>query len=129
MTTTNASDALQLAERLMTAITAGNIAEVRNIYAPNAVIWHNNDNLEQSVDENLAVLGWVVKNISHLRYEQIRRHRTESGFVQQHVLRGTASNGQPLEVPACLVCTVKDGHITRLEEYLDTAHLAPLLAR
>ncbi len=121
------SDAhLQLAERLMAAITAGNVDEVRNIYAPDAVIWHNNDNLEQSVDDNLAVLGWVVKHIANLRYEIIRRQRTDSGFVQQHVLRGTAPNGQPLEVPACLVCTVQDGRITRLDEYLDTAHLAPL---
>ncbi|MBI1816725.1 MAG: nuclear transport factor 2 family protein [Deltaproteobacteria bacterium] len=118
---------LQLAERLMAAIMAGNVDEVRHIYAPNAVIWHNNDNLEQSVDENLAVLGWVVKHVSNLRYEIIRRQRMDSGFVQQHVLRGTAPNGKPLEVPACLVCTVQDGRITRLDEYLDTAHLAPLV--
>jgi ketosteroid isomerase-like protein len=122
------SDAhLQLAERLMAAITVGNVDEVRHIYAPNAVIWHNNDNLEQSVDDNLAVLGWVVKHISNLRYEIVRRQRTDSGFVQQHVLRGTAPNGKPLEVPACLVCTVRDGRITRLDEYLDSAHLAPLV--
>jgi ketosteroid isomerase-like protein len=32
-------------------------------------------------------------------------------------------------VPACVVCTVKNGRITRLDEYLDTAQLAPLSAR
>ena len=119
-------DHLQIGERLMAAIMAGNVDAVRQIYSPDAVIWHNNDNVTQSVDENLAVLGWVVKHIANLRYENVRRQRTESGFVQQHVLRGTAPNGKPLEVPACLVCTVVDGRITRLDEYLDTAHLAPL---
>jgi ketosteroid isomerase-like protein len=31
-----------------------------------------------------------------------------------------------LEVPACLVVTVADGLITRLDEYLDTATFAHL---
>jgi len=42
------------------------------------------------------------------------------------VLRGTSRSGQALELPACLICTVKDGHITRLEEYFDSAQLAPI---
>jgi ketosteroid isomerase-like protein len=48
--------------------------------------------------------------------------------VQQHVLRGVAPNGTALEIPACIVCTVRDGRIVRLEEYLDSAHTAPLTA-
>jgi ketosteroid isomerase-like protein len=118
---------LEVAERLIAAITAGDIEMVRRVYAPDCVIWHNNDGLEQSVDDNLTVLRWVVRHIANLRYEEIRRQRTETGFVEQHVLRGTAPNGQELAIPACLVCTVKDGRITRLDEYLDAAHLAPLL--
>jgi ketosteroid isomerase-like protein len=46
--------------------------------------------------------------------------------VQQHVLRGTAPDGTPLEVPAMMRVTVADGRITRLEEYLDTAQVAAL---
>jgi len=122
-----ATDPLELAAQLMSAITAGDIAAVRRIYAPDAVIWHNNDGLTQTVDENLRVLQWVVRHVGDLRYEDIRRQRTETGYVQQHVLRGRAPNGQPLEIRACLICTVRDGRITRLEEYLDTAHVAPLL--
>ena len=73
-----------------------------------------------------SVLAWVTKNIAGLRYEEIRRHVTPAGFVQQHVLRGTAPNGKPLEVPACILCSVKDGRITRLDEYLDSAQIAVL---
>ncbi|HVN83798.1 MAG TPA: nuclear transport factor 2 family protein [Candidatus Binatia bacterium] len=120
---------LQLAERLFAAITAGNVDEVRNIYAPDAVIWHNNDNRWQTVDQNLAVLGWVVRHVKQLRYEEIRRQATDTGFVQQHVLRGIAPNGQPLEIAACIVCVVKDGRIARLDEYLDSASLTQLFAR
>jgi ketosteroid isomerase-like protein len=123
------NDPLELAERLIDAIQRGDVEAVRAVYAPECVIWHNNDRVEQRVDDNLAVLRWVVTNIKDLRYEQIRRQRTDTGFVEQHVLRGTAPNGQALDIPACLVCTVQDGRITRLDEYLDTAHLAPLLPR
>lgn len=120
-------ESLQAAERLFAAIIAGNVEAVRDIYAPDAVIWHNNDGLEQSVDDNLRVLQWVVTHIRNLRYEDIRRQRTDTGFCQQHVLRGTAANGHELNIPACIICTVRGGRITRLEEYLDSAHLAPLL--
>ncbi len=120
---------LTVAERLFAAIMAGNVDAVRDIYAPDAVIWHNNDNNSQTVDQNLAVLGWVVKHVKQLRYDQVRRQATETGVVQQHVLRGIAPNGEPLEIAACIVCVVQNGRITRLDEYLDSAQLKTLFAR
>lgn len=125
----NATDNLQVAERLFAAIMAGKVDEVRNVYAPDAVIWHNNDNSSQTVDQNLAVLGWVVTHIKNLRYEEVRRQATDTGFVQQHVLRGIAPNGQVLEIAACIVCVVHNGRITRLDEYLDSAQLKPLFGK
>ena len=122
----NERETLELADRFFAAIPKGDLDSVRAIYAPDAVIWHNNDQATQNVEQNLQVLAWVAKNIAGLRYEEIRRHVTPSGFVQQHVLRGTAPNGKPLELPACILCTVKNGRITRLDEYLDSAQLAVL---
>lgn len=119
-------DALEIAERLIAAIVAADIDAVRGLYAPQARIWHNFDGVEQGVDENLRVLRWLVRNVSNLRYDAVRRQRTDTGFVQQHVLRGDMADGSRIEVPACLVGTVQDGRITRLDEYLDTAQLAPL---
>jgi len=120
-------DALELGNRLFEAICSGDVGAVREVYAPTVRVWHNFDRVEQSLEENLRVLAWVVKNVSGLRYEQVRRQRTESGFVQQHVLRGTAPGGESLEVAACLVCRVEGGRVTRIDEYLDSAQLAPLL--
>jgi len=59
------SDALVIAEKFFRAIEAGDVDAIRAIYAPDAVIWHNNDQLEQSVDDNLRVLGWVAKNLKN----------------------------------------------------------------
>jgi ketosteroid isomerase-like protein len=122
----NERETLELADRFFSAIPKGDLETVRAIYAPDALIWHNNDQATQSVEQNLQVLAWVTKNIAGLRYEEIRRHVTPSGFVQQHVLRGTAPNGKALEVPACILCTVKNGRIARLDEYLDSAQVAVL---
>jgi len=118
---------LALAERFMTAVAGGDLRTVREIYADDAVIWHNNDRSTQGVDENLRVLEWIQRNITGVRYEEVQRLATDTGFVEQHVLRGRIPMGAELDVPACLVCPVVDGRITRLEEYLDSAHLAPLL--
>ena len=119
-------DALRVADRLFAAIPKGDLETVRDLYAPDARIWHNHDGIVQDPAANLQVLGWVVRNIRDLRYEEVRRQATPSGFVQQHVLRGTAPNGVALELPACIVCTVVDGRITRLDEYLDSAQLGAL---
>jgi ketosteroid isomerase-like protein len=119
---------LQLADRLFAAVSAGDLRTLREeIYAPDCRIWHNGDGIAQTVEQNLTVLGWAVKHIADLRYEEVRRQRTPTGFVQQHVLRGRIANGTELHVPACMVGTVENGRITRLEEYLDMAHLAPVL--
>jgi uncharacterized protein len=120
-------DALELGNRLFEAICSGDLGAVREVYAPTVRVWHNVDRVEQSLEENLRVLAWVLKNVSGLRYEHVRRQRTESGFVQQHVLRGTDHGGESLEVAACLVCRVEGGRVTRIDEYLDSAQLAPLL--
>jgi uncharacterized protein len=119
-------DPLRVAERLFAAIPKGDLAAVRALYAPDARIWHNHDGIVQDPAANLQVLAWVVKNIRGIRYEEVRREATPTGFVQQHVMRGTLSSGKAFELAACIVCTVVDGRITRLDEYLDSAQLGAL---
>jgi ketosteroid isomerase-like protein len=118
---------LEIAERLFTAITAGDIDAVRRLYGPGCVVWHNNDGVEQAAEENLRVLEWVVRNVRDLRYDEVRRQGTPTGFVQQHVVRGTGPRGREIAIAACMVGRVENGRITRLDEYLDSAQVAPLL--
>jgi uncharacterized protein len=118
-----------VADRLFAAIEAGDLEAVRALYAPDAVVWHNTDGTEQTVDENLRVLRWVVDNLSDRGYEDVRRSPTDTGFVQQHVLRCIRPDGVRVAVPACLVVTCDAGRITRLEEYLDSAHVARLTSK
>ena len=68
---------MTIADDLFDAIEKGDIDAVRGIYAPDAVIWHNNDEVEQTVDQNLRVLQWVCDNLAERAYEDVRR-RTRS---------------------------------------------------
>ena len=109
-----------VADRLLAAIGAGDADAVRSIYAPDAALWHNFDQRDQTVDENLATLADLHRRLADIRYTEIRRFAAPGGFVQQHVLTGTAKGG-PLRMPAMIRFWVAGGRITRLEEYLDTA--------
>ena len=119
-------DPMELADSLVAAIEAGDTDALRQIYAPIAGIWHNFDQVTQTVDENLATLGWLIERLPERRYDIVRRERLADGFLQQHVLVGTTRRGDRLELPACLVVRVEAGRITRLEEYLDPAQAAVL---
>ena len=123
------ADALEVADRFFAAIEAGDIAAVRDIYAPDAEIWHNTDGLVQSPDDNARTLGWIAANLRDVTYTKVKRSATDDGFVQQHVLVATNRAGARIEVPACIVTTVRDGRITRLDEYLDSASVAAIMAR
>jgi ketosteroid isomerase-like protein len=123
------ADALAVADRLFRAIEAGRIDVVGALYATDAVIWHNHDGVEQTPEENLRTLRWLVDNLTGVRYTDIRRSVTATGFVQQHVLCVTTRAGTHVELPACIVAAVEDGRITRLEEYLDSRHIDRLIAR
>lgn len=121
-------DHIDVADALMGAIERGDIDGVAALYAPGIEVWHNTDGVAQDRDANLRTLGWVVRNLRDRRYDEIRRHRTDTGFVQQHVLRATTASGTQVAVPACLVVTVDGDLITRIDEYLDSAQVEQLLS-
>jgi ketosteroid isomerase-like protein len=122
-----AAVSLALADKLFAAIAANDLEMLRrDVYSPDIVVWHNNDEHEQLLEENLRVLDWLHRKVTDKRYEEVTRQPTPSGFVEQHVLRGTAPRGGQLSVLACLVVTVVGDRIVRIDEYLDSAALEPL---
>lgn len=119
--------ALEIARRLMEGISAGDVDAVGALYHDDLVGWRNVDGRELDRRQMLKIVDFLGTRVKDLRYEQIRVQPTASGYVQQHVLRATASDGTRVEMPACLVVELADGKIRRLDEYMDSAALAPLL--
>ena len=113
------SDAI--ASRFFAAIERGDLAAVRELYSPDAEIWHNVTGRAQTREENLALLRYFTGRVSELRYEVLAREHFRDGFVQRHVLHGKLASGEPIAAPVCLVVHVSEGRIVRLFEYLDPA--------
>ena len=120
------AEILDLADRFMAAIQAGDSETVRACYAPDARIWHNFDGVEQTVEQNLKVLRWMARKLPERHYRVVRREPLSDGFLQQHVLEATLPDGTAWAMPACVVVRMRDGLVTRLDEYLDSAHSAAL---
>ncbi len=117
-----------LIDRFIAAIERADVDAVVSMYAPNARIWHNFDQIEMSPQDNAKQVRWFATRLSNMRYEDIRRTPFPGGLFQQHVLRGTAPNGEAVEVFAALRIEVDlvTATITCLEEYLDPAQAASL---
>lgn len=117
---------LQLGERFMACLEACDVDAARAMYKPDARIWHNFDQRNQPLEENLKSLQWMHRKLKNLRYYIKRREPIPGGFYQEHVLRGTLANGDEFAMPACAIIKIEDGFIVSLDEYLDTAHTRPL---
>lgn len=118
---------IDLADRFFAAAVAHDLDAVRALYADDARIWHNWDDHEQDVDENLATLGSLPQRYDRFDYDAVRTVALTDGFVRQHdivVARGDRS----ARVPAILRGYVADGRITRIEEYFDLGQLAAVRA-
>jgi ketosteroid isomerase-like protein len=117
-----------LANRFFDAIAAGDTETIQSVYAPNVVIWHNTDKIEQTREDNLRTLKGVIGFLPKRSYDERRLDVFPGGFVQQHVLNGVRQDGKKVAIEACLVCRVENGKITRLDEYLDSAAVTALTA-
>lgn len=114
-----------LAKRFFDCVEQGDIEGLVACYAPDAEIWHNTDRQIQGPEDNRKTLAGMVTRIVDRVYADRRVEVFPAGFVQQHVLQGVRKHDNVrVELPACIVCAVKDGKITRLDEYFDSAGVA-----
>lgn len=113
--------------RFFAALEAGDFAQVEALYHPDATMWLN-DGTERGVAGTLQVLQGLHRVLDGFRYEVARRHVVEGGVVQQHALCGRLPDGTEVRMPAAMYLEIVDGRVARIEEYLDSAHAAPIRA-
>lgn len=123
------SSTIELAQRFVRALNEKDEAAIRQIYSPDARIWHNFDGKYQTIDENMKGMYWIHKRLSAINYDVVRQVELPDGYLQEHVLRGKLASGEDFAMAACVICTVKDGRVTSLREYLDLTQTQPLTDR
>ena len=121
------ADTLDLADRMFSAIEDGDLDGLLACYDPGIVVWTNVDQRDKDLARSIRVIEWLWSRLSDRHYDVTRRDVIPGGFLQEHLLRGTAADGTAVAMPACIVATVADGRIVRINEYLDPAGIAALL--
>jgi ketosteroid isomerase-like protein len=116
-----------IADRLFSAIEAGDVDTVAAMFSDDVAAWHAGDDRTRDKTRALKVIDWFVSASADRHYDVLRRDAFDGGFVQQHVLHGTARDGAPYSMRVGIVIGVgADGLITRVDEYFDPAALEPL---
>ena len=111
---------VDLAAALFAALASGDAEAVRSLCAPNLQASQNRGP-NMSVDALLEFTQAVLAVVPDFHYEKARRVATDTGFVEEHSVRGTLPDGSALRLAACVVADVENGRITHLREYLDGA--------
>src|SRR6476659_3280319 len=101
----------------------------REMYAPDARIWHNTENNEMTVDENFEFLGYALSTATTKRwYADMKLTPTPTGYISQHDFCAILTSGEEVRFPICMVITLDGDRITRLEEYFDGEAVVPMMA-
>ena len=125
MLTQNAKD---VADALFAAIEASDVAAIEDLWADDVLVWHSGDHSDNDRARALRVIRWFIGRTTERTYQILDRQFFAGGFVQQHILHATGTDGVVLALRVCIVIKVDDGgHITRIDEYFDPKEMAPLL--
>lgn len=119
-------EAKAIARALFDAFAQGDSAAVRELCTTSVAI-RQNQGEAMDLDTLLGFTKQVLSVVSNFRYEDINCRATESGFVEEHLVRGSLADGQEIRIAACVVGEISEGKITSLSETLDTLAAAPLL--
>jgi ketosteroid isomerase-like protein len=120
-------DIAELANQWLTALQAGDLEGVRRSVHPDITVWHNFGDTERvGVETMLKGVAELNTQVAAFRFDESRCDVFTGGFVERHIMRGRTASGEEMDIPSCMVATVQDGRIVRLEEYLDPAQVPAL---
>jgi ketosteroid isomerase-like protein len=121
------SDINDTADRLFAAIERGDQMALAALWSDDVVVWRLGGGRERDKTRALKVIDWFMAATTERRYEVLDRRIFADGFVQQHFLHAITGDGTAFSLRVCMVIKIgPTGLITRIDEYLNPADLAPL---
>lgn len=99
--------------------------DLADLYHDDVVAWHNYTDKTATKTEILGMVAGMFSDLakrgySRPQYVNIRRVHIPNGFMQQHVVEATRGD-EVFRLPICLIAEVRDGKISKQDEYVDTA--------
>ena len=110
----------ETADRLFTAIEEGDLAAVEALYTDDVVVWNSVMPRPMDKARSLAVLEWLMAPGVTRQYEVHERLVAGDRLAQRHTLRVGIPGHEPIEMPVSLFLTIADGHISAIDEYVDS---------
>lgn len=114
-------DRFPVVTRLYDALARGDVAAARACCSPDVRVWHNFDCRALTASE--AAEGWTAfcSTFPERYIADVRRTPLPNGVLQRHLQVVRHSDGTRSMWPICLIVTLRDDLIVRLDEYLDRA--------
>jgi len=110
----------ELCETFFDAYQDQRIDVLERLYADDCIVWHNVFGVDTTGAENLAALPNGYKGQRRRTYNDRTVNTFHDGFVIQYSLNGVQHNGHTGALWICIVGRVRDGQITRIDEYMDS---------
>jgi ketosteroid isomerase-like protein len=116
----------EIAKALFAAFENGDADGVRGLCAADLRA-RQNGGPPMDLEALLAFSASVHRVVDGFHYADAVRSETATGFVEEHQVRGTLPDGSDLDLAVCVVADVRNGKVSDLREYLDTAAVAGLM--
>jgi ketosteroid isomerase-like protein len=114
------ADVDAIVQSLADSLRIGSADAFISYLAPGAILWHNDTRQEVDAETTLRGIGARLQLVRDREPEVLRVLPTPDGFVMQFALRGTVvANGNPFEMQNCIVVSLVDDKVTRIDEYVD----------
>jgi ketosteroid isomerase-like protein len=102
----------------------GRVDVLERILSDDCVIWHNVFGRETTKSDNLTKYPDSYSGQRRRTYDDRIVNVFDDGFVIQYTLRGVMHTGHVGALWLCIVGRVRDGQITRIDEYMDSSKFA-----
>jgi ketosteroid isomerase-like protein len=115
----------RVAKRWEFTCRSGDARAITALLSEDATVWYNYAaDVTHDRAGYRAILEDSYKSFRNPEYRDFRVTVHPGGFIEQATLEGETDEGR-ISAPFCLFATVRDGEITRIEEYFDSAALRP----
>ena len=113
-----------LCERFFDAYENQRTDVLAEVYADDCIIWHNVFGRETTGQDNIERFFDSYQGQRRRTYDDRTVNVFRDGFVIQYTLTGVMTSGHKGALWICIVGKVRDGKITRIDEYMDSGRFA-----
>ena len=119
---------IAMAHGLFDALGRGDREAVLAAVTDDAVVWQNHDDREKAFSDRIDGLMRASRVSTGFRYVERRYLALPDGVLLQHRLQGTVPDRGAFDAPIIVRAFLRDGRLSRFEEYFDQKALDPLYA-